>query len=102
LPNIAAQAGVFTLLRQKNVGGRQPFEGTVDLDGYLVGRPECPLVKVTLAVAEAAAVILLCEKYGVTAATLFPDYYGAAKASMDWLRCWRWERGHQSGEGAAT
>jgi len=83
--NIAAQAGVFTILRQKGQRG-SPFEGTTCLDEYLMYKSNCPLIKVTAPVSEARGIMNLCYKYGVTAATIFPDYYGAAKAAIDDFR----------------
>jgi len=85
--NIAAQAGAFTLLRQQGGRGR-PFEGTMMIDEYFLNQPVCPLIKVTAPMAEAPAVISLCAKYGITGASVYPDYYGAAQAAMDDLRCW--------------
>jgi hypothetical protein len=84
-PNLAAQAGVFTLLRQEGARGR-PFHGETSLDGHFLAqksRIPIPMLKITLPVAEAPAALRLCELYGVTGATLFPDYYGAARAAKD-------------------
>lgn len=83
--NIAAQAGAFTILRQKGERGK-PFEGNVCLDEYLVNKPNCPLIKITAPITEARGIMNLCYKYGITAATIFPDYYGAAKATIDDFR----------------
>lgn len=85
--NLAAQGGVFTLLRQKGVRGKA-FEGTPVLDEYLSQHSECPLVKVTLPAEKARSVLMLCDKYGINGATVFPDYYGAARATMDDLYSW--------------
>jgi hypothetical protein len=41
-----------------------------------------------LPVQEAPKIIDLCERYGVTGATLYPDFYGAARATRDSLICW--------------
>ena len=77
--NLAAQSGRFTLLTQK--GGRaRPFEGETALDLYFAAQPlPPPLKKITLPIAEAPAALKLCSLYGVTGATLFPDYYGATR-----------------------
>jgi hypothetical protein len=81
--NLAAQAGIFTLLEQQGIRGA-PFEGETSLDLYLAGQPlPPPLLKVTLPVTEASAALKLCFLYGVTGATLFPDYSGAARATED-------------------
>jgi hypothetical protein len=83
--NLAAQSGRFTLLTQK--GGRgKPFEGEIALDLYFAAQTlPAPLRKITLPIAEAPAALNLCSLYGVTGATLFPDYYGATRATEDAL-----------------
>jgi FRG domain len=83
--NLAAQSGRFTLLTQK--GGRaRPFEGETALDLYFAAQllPP-PLKQITLPITEAPAALKLCALYGVTGATLFPDYYGASRATEDVL-----------------
>jgi FRG domain len=81
--NLAAQAGMFTLLRQQGSRG-QPFEGEISLDRYFLSQNlAIPLMKVTLPTSEAKAALRLCDLYGVSGATLFPDYYGAARAAKD-------------------
>lgn len=81
--NLAAQAGRFTLLEQQGTRGA-PFQGEISLDLYLAGQPlPPPLLKVTLPVTEASAALVLCSLYGVTGATLFPDYDGAVRATQD-------------------
>ncbi|MDR3549069.1 MAG: FRG domain-containing protein [Candidatus Pacebacteria bacterium] len=82
--NIAAQRGVFTLLRQPYKIG-QNFEGTPLLDEHMRNlvtvNGKQRLIKITLPQSECLKVIDLCSKYSVTAATLHPDFYGAAKAT---------------------
>ena len=85
--NIAAQSGLFTLLRQEYTMGK-PFKGPHCLVDYVRSCGSDDLAKVTLPVREAPKIIDLCERYGVTAATLYPDFYGAAKATLDSLACW--------------
>ncbi|MGA2904594.1 MAG: FRG domain-containing protein [Candidatus Korobacteraceae bacterium] len=85
--NLAAQRGLFTLVRQHGVRG-EIFEGTALLDEYLSGQVMCPLVKVSLPAPEAPAVMDFCAKFGISGATLFPDYSGAARATMDDLHSW--------------
>ena len=83
--NLAAQSGRFTLLTQDG-GVHTPFKGEIALDLYFAARSwPPPLKKVTLPIAEAPAALNLCSLYGVTGATLFPDYYGAARATEDVL-----------------
>ena len=83
--NLAAQAGQFTLLAQ--IGGRaSAFEGEIALDSFFAAQQlPPPLKKVTLPIAEAPDALKLCSLYGLTGATLFPDYYGAARAAEDTL-----------------
>lgn len=83
--NLAAQSGRFTLLTQNGDRSR-PFEGETALDLYFAGQSlPPPLKKITLPISEAAKAFKLCALYGVTGATLFPDYYGAARATDDEL-----------------
>ena len=83
--NLAAQSGLFTLLEQEGGRGR-PFVGETALDLYFATQTlPPPLKKITLPISEARAVLDLCSLYGVTGATLFPDYYGATRASEDVL-----------------
>lgn len=85
--NLAAQAGRFTLLSQFSVPGT-PLDGEIALDRHFekLAWREPPLKKITLPVTEAKAALKLCELYGVSGATLFPDYNGAARATLDKMR----------------
>jgi hypothetical protein len=84
--NIAAQAAMFTLLRQQGERGKL-FEGETSLDRYVHSQNlPTPLMKITLPTSEANAALKLCALYGVTGATLFPDFYGAARAAKDLMR----------------
>ena len=81
--NLAAQSGCFTLLLCNR---EPPYEEEQSLDGYMIGQSiPPPLVKVTLPISEASAAQELCRLYAVTGATLFPDYYGAARGAVDRL-----------------
>ncbi len=86
--NVAAQSGLFTLLRQEYSRGK-PFTGAHCLNDYVASCGSQDLAKITLPVLEAPRIIDLCERHSVTAATLYPDFYGAAKATLDSLACWR-------------
>ncbi|VAW84344.1 hypothetical protein MNBD_GAMMA18-207 [hydrothermal vent metagenome] len=89
--NIASQAGCFTVLRQRAAKGKL-LEGVHLLDKYIEEQPqpESFLLKVTVPVTEAVGILDLCKKYGVTAATIYPDTYGAAKAAMDEVNVWEY------------
>ena len=92
--NLAAQAGLFTLLRQEG-GQGTPFTGETSVDEYFTNEDSSlpiPLVKVTLPVSQAPKALALCSLYGLTGATIFPDLYGAAKAASDVMATsWRME-----------
>lgn len=85
--NVAAQAGLFTLLRQKYARGKG-FEGPESLCDYVADVGSKSLAKITLPVSEAPKIIDLCDRNGITEATLFPDFYGAARATNIYQACW--------------
>ena len=91
--NVAAQRGLFTLLRQEYRRGAA-FSPPENLCEYIESSGNASLGKVTLPVSEATKVIDLCERNGITAATLFPDFYGAAKSTLLQQACW--SRSHWS------
>ena len=88
MPMWQHKEGLFTLLLQEYARG-QPFKEPHCLEDYAVSceshRPSKDYFDPIL---EAPKVIDLCERYGVTAAALYPDFYGAAKATLDSLACW--------------
>ena len=85
--NVAAQAGLFTLLMQKYARG-SAFEEPDNHCDYIAASGNKSLAKITLPVSEAPKIIDLCERHGITAATLFPDFYGAARAAAVHQACW--------------
>ncbi len=89
---LAAQAGLFTVLRQKVTPSHQPVECAIPLDEYIANHHPPHLPKVTVPASEAPEVLKLCEMYHVTGATIFPDYNGAARAAVDRLESSRWKR----------
>jgi len=94
--NVAAQSGLFTLLRQKYKIG-VPFEGEHCLDDHIRSLESDALVKITLPLTEATKIIDLCEKHGITMATLKPDFYGAAQATRIRLK---WQSMSERTDGA--
>lgn len=80
--NLAAQAGLFTLLTQGHSRGA-PFQGHECVCDYVRSVGSKALLKITLPRSEAPKVLDLCERYGITAATLFPDFNGAARATIE-------------------
>lgn len=83
--NIAAQKGIFTLLRQ-DYQMQKPFIGDHRLDHHAIECHNKSLVKISLPLSEAYKMLDLCKMSGVTAATVQPDFYGAAKATIDSFR----------------
>jgi hypothetical protein len=93
--NVAAQSALFTTLKQLVRRGL-PFEGDHSLDGHMRfldsrsygrrSRGSQAMAKVTLPTTEAPKVIDLCKRQGITAATLRPDFYGAARATLEYLK----------------
>jgi hypothetical protein len=82
--NLAAQSGLFTLLKQPEDKRRRRFQPR-SLEDEFLSLPESPLRKITLPAQSAPRVLELCRLYGVSASTLFPGYDGAARAISDWL-----------------
>ena len=85
--NIANQSGLFTLLKQRCYP-EQPKAGDNCLDDYIARTLVDHLAKITLPISESAKVLDLCRRYGVTAATLFPDYSGAVRATLEHFVRW--------------
>jgi hypothetical protein len=82
--NLAAQSGLFTLLKQaENKRGERFQAGS--LEEEFASLQDTPLIKITLTASAAPQVIGLCRLYGVSASTLFPGHDGAARAIADWL-----------------
>jgi len=81
--NLAAQSGLFTVLKQP-IGREQPFPEK-PLEDEFASSPNTPLWKITLPTKYAGKVLDLCELYGVSASTLFSGFDGAAKAVKDWI-----------------
>jgi hypothetical protein len=92
--NLAAQSGLFTVLKQP-IGRGQPFPHK-PLEDEFASAPNSPLWKITLPVEYAAEVLELCELYGVSASTLFHGFDGAAKAVKDWIHKCRYLNLHQN------
>jgi hypothetical protein len=86
-PYLAAQAGVFTLLTEPGTRNT-PFAKNC-LEDEFKTFPDTPLRKLTLPVSQARELFFLCDKFGITGATLFPGYDGAAKAVLDYVYTWK-------------
>ncbi|OIQ95320.1 FRG domain protein [mine drainage metagenome] len=86
--NLAAQKGVFLIHRQQNRMNRNsPFssEELKDSVNKLFEESEdFTTYKITLPSNLAGDLLFRCNKFGVSAATLFPGFDGAAKAALEY------------------
>jgi len=85
--NLAAQKGVFLIHRQPNCMGRSTVfssEGLKNSVNKLFEESnDCTAYKVTLPSHFAGELLFRCHKFGISAATLFPDFDGAARAALE-------------------
>jgi hypothetical protein len=78
--NLRAQAGKFVtyhpyLVRDSLVDNEPPA-----IDNYVESRAvQEVLMKITLPISEAPILMDLCHRTGISASTMFPDYYGAVR-----------------------
>lgn len=86
--NLAAQKGLFIIHRKKYGVGRNdeflPEDICSDVDDLIINSNECNVQKVTLPTKFAGDLLLRCEKFGISAATLFPGVDGAVKAALEY------------------
>ena len=82
--NIAAQAGVFTLIKQYPNRSQKPEE-IPSFEDMTKNPNNPPLWKYTVPVSESIKILQLCEAYGVNSAILFPGYDGVGKAVDDYI-----------------
>jgi hypothetical protein len=81
-PNLSAQSGSFVLVN--NAGSRNDeFQIGVSLESKLKTPSIKVLKKVTLPATLAADLLLRCHKFGISAASIFPGYDGAAQAALE-------------------
>ncbi|MXR38076.1 FRG domain-containing protein [Craterilacuibacter sinensis] len=88
--NMAAQQGCFVVVRSQYGQGRDTPAPSHDeysqdsIDSLVVaaGLNEV-LSKVTLPIELAGELLLRCDRFGVSAATLFPGYDGAARSALE-------------------
>ncbi|MDR3722864.1 MAG: FRG domain-containing protein [Terracidiphilus sp.] len=95
--NISAQRGILTLLRQDYNQG-ESFSGSECLDEYVASVQPCSICKLTLPVSEAPKLFHLCGLNSITEATLFPDFYGAARATLVDMSRWKKASNHRGTE----
>jgi hypothetical protein len=79
--NLSSQAGSFILVDNYGFRG-EPFTPNVSLESKLTANSRA-LKKVTLPTSLAGDLLLRCDKFGVSAASVFPGYDGAAKAVLE-------------------
>jgi hypothetical protein len=81
--NLSAQSGSFILVNNHGVRG-QKFALGESLENLLDGSDK--LIKFTLPRRFAGHLLDRCHAYGISAATIFPGYDGAAKSVLEWMR----------------
>lgn len=79
--NIAAQNGIFTIVKDLR-GPNDEFEA-INVENICATQAVNPLWKITLPKKHSGDVIRLCGLYGISTATMFPGFDGAAKAVTD-------------------
>ncbi len=89
-PNMAAQQGCFVVVRPKRRQDRyspapsHEEYGRDSIDALIVEAGENDiLTKITLPIELAGDLLLRCDRFGVSAATLFPGYDGAALSALE-------------------
>ena len=85
--NLAAQGGCFTCIQRKESLRVPDFDEALENE---LGHRIDDLWKITVPASESKEILDYCRDFGITAATLFPGYDGAAKAVQDFI-C-RWDR----------
>ncbi|MGO5000181.1 FRG domain-containing protein [Oceanisphaera sp. W20_SRM_FM3] len=85
--NLAAQKGVFLLLRDQHGEGAHtlfdPKNKIDSLDKLFDKETATNTYKITLPAKLAGELLIRCHKFGLSAATLFPGFDGAAKATLE-------------------
>lgn len=85
--NLSAQAATFILI--DNFGSRRDlFIKDVSLESKLEVAHRNYLKKITLPMSLAPDLLLRCERFGISAASLFPGYDGAARAVLEGTTAW--------------
>jgi hypothetical protein len=80
-PHLSVQRGSFILVENSGYRG-DAFTPDVSLESRLPAMPGI-LTKMTLPKSAAPALLSLCGKFGVTAASVYPGYNGAAQAVLE-------------------
>lgn len=85
--NLAAQDGVFLIFRQLHSMTRNDYFSAEEIQfrlNILIERSrDCNAYKITLPIKDIGHLIRRCGRFGISAATLFPGYDGAAKAAVE-------------------
>lgn len=82
-PNLSAQSGSFILVNNHGTRG-QKFAIGDSLESLLDGNDK--LIKFTLPRRLAGDLVDRCQRFGISSATVFPGYDGAAKSVLEWSR----------------
>jgi hypothetical protein len=85
-PHLSAQSGLFTV--HPGAGARGEILEVSGLEAEFAMLPDTPLVKLTLPTSQTLRLFQLCEKAGLTAATIYRSADGAGKAVADSVKGW--------------
>ena len=81
--NLSAQSSVFIITTNEK-GPNETFEA-INLEDIYLTKPKNPLWKITLPKKYSKDVLRICNLYGISTATMFPGFDGAAKAVNDFI-----------------
>lgn len=84
--NLAAQRGGFLLLRRKITRNDTVSEQADDIQNVFAKNSDIVVYKINIPAKFAGDLLFRCNKFNVSAATLFPGFDGAAKATLDYQR----------------
>lgn len=84
--NLAAQQGVFTFHQLGYEYGRDKLFEQSKMEEMVHNQycDENAIHKITLGIDYAYDLLNRCQKYGISAAAMFPTIEGAAKAALEW------------------
>jgi len=86
--NLAAQKGVFTFHRQNiNVGRNTPFSSKhldTIVNNIFDENNNFIATKITLNSKLSSDLLFRCHKFGISAASMFPGFDGAARSALEW------------------
>jgi hypothetical protein len=90
--NLSAQNGSFILVEDYGSRGNDFIPG-VSIESKIQFDPSI-LIHITLPTSLAGELLLRCHKFGISAASVFPGYDGAAKSVLESTLAFNWSQQH--------